>query len=238
MPAEEQTVEEKDGAAAAAPVVPAFGPDDLLDHVPSDIRSISFPVAVRGYDRGAVEAYVKRVNHVIAELEVSRSPQAAVRHALDRVGKQTIAVLQEARESADKLMAAAREEGDEAKARAKAEAARLVVDANADAERVQAEAEKVLADARQKASEIVAEARAEAQELRKQTKQELDSLRQEAERRRQEIQTDTKAVWKERGDLLAEVQTMAGRLQDLATQAAARVANNEPEQQPAKTKQA
>ena len=67
--------------------------DELRDHVPADIRNVQFPVSVRGYDRDAVETYVKRVNHVIAELEVSRSPRAAVRHALDRVGKQTVTVL-------------------------------------------------------------------------------------------------------------------------------------------------
>ena len=35
-------------------------------HVPPDLLNVSFPVAMRGYDRDAVEAYVKRVNRVIA----------------------------------------------------------------------------------------------------------------------------------------------------------------------------
>src|ERR671928_1331592 len=125
--------------------------DDLRDHVPADVRNVSFPVSVRGYDRDAVDAYVKRVNRVIAELEVSRSPQAAVRHALDRVGKQTVAVLQEARESADKLLEAARDEADAEKDRAKAEAAKLVVNASDEADRTKAEAEQILANAKAQA---------------------------------------------------------------------------------------
>jgi DivIVA domain-containing protein len=55
---------------------------DLRPYVPQDIINVSFPVSVRGYDRRAVDAYIKRVNRAIAELKVSASPPAAVRHAL------------------------------------------------------------------------------------------------------------------------------------------------------------
>ena len=55
---------------------------DMRPYVPADILNVSFPAAVRGYDRRAVDAYVKRVNRVIAELKVSASPPAAFRHAL------------------------------------------------------------------------------------------------------------------------------------------------------------
>src|SRR5919198_69365 len=172
--------------------------DELRDHVPADIRNVQFPVSVRGYDRDAVERYVKRVNRVIAELEVSRSPQAAVRHALDRVGKQTVAVLQEARESADKLMEAAREQGEAEKARAKEEAAKLVVNASDDADRTKAEADKVLADAKTEASQILATAQTEAARQKQEAEQEVAARREQAEARMREIQTDTQAVWKER----------------------------------------
>src|SRR5207245_4505936 len=57
---------------------------DLQFYVPQDILDVSFPVAVRGYDRRAVDAYIKRVNRVIAELKVRSSPPAAVRHALEQ----------------------------------------------------------------------------------------------------------------------------------------------------------
>jgi DivIVA domain-containing protein len=226
-----------------APAEPAVRPDftaeELREHVPPDLRSVSFPVAVRGYDRGAVDAYVKRVNRVIAELEVGRTPQAAVRHALDRVGQQTIAVLQEARESADKLMLAAREEGDEARARAKAEAANLVVNASADADRTKAEAEQLLASARAEAEQSLASARAEAAEIveraradaaqkLKETEDEIRARREEGEARLREIDQDTQTVLVQRHDLLQDVRTMAAQLQQLATAAVGRVAVEEP----------
>ena len=44
---------------------------ELRSHVPADVRDVSFPLAMRGYSRRAVDAYVERVNHLIAELEVS-----------------------------------------------------------------------------------------------------------------------------------------------------------------------
>ena len=88
-----------------------------------DVRDVSFPGSVRGYDRNAVDAYVERVNAVIAELEIASSPKAAVRHALEQVGEQTSAILQRARDAADEITASARQEAEAATARAKAPSA-------------------------------------------------------------------------------------------------------------------
>ena len=68
-------------------------------YVPQDILDASFPVSVRGYDRGTVDAYAKRVNRVIAELKVRASPQAAVRHALEQAEEKVRGLL-DAREAA------------------------------------------------------------------------------------------------------------------------------------------
>src|SRR5919199_850433 len=65
---------------------------------PPELRDPTFSSAVRGYDRHEVDRYVERVNGLIAELQISGSPRAAVRHALDRVGEQTSGILQRARE--------------------------------------------------------------------------------------------------------------------------------------------
>lgn len=233
MAADQQQPSVPAGGADEA-LKPEFTADELREHVPPEIRNPAFAVAVRGYDRGAVEDYVRRVNRVIAELEVGRTPQAAVRHALDRVGQQTIAILQEARDSADRLMAAAREEAEEGRSRAKEEAANLVVNASADADRAQAEAEQQLASAREQASQIVEHARAEAARnlneaeaeiarLRGDADAEIARLREEADARRREIQADTDRVLAQRHELLDDVQVMAARLQDLASGAAGRV---------------
>src|SRR5215217_4346088 len=97
------------------------GVRDVRDPLPREIRDPSFPPSVRGYDRRAVDTYVERVNRLIAELQVSGSPRAAVRHALERVGEQTSGILQRARETAEEITTSAREEAEEATARARAE---------------------------------------------------------------------------------------------------------------------
>src|SRR5262252_8852776 len=143
---ERQPAQPETTSSAAQPAPEEL--ETLREHVPADIRNVQFAVSVRGYERDAVDAFVKRVNRVIAELEISRSPRAAVRHAIDRVGKQTVAVMQEARESADKLLEAARDEADAERDRAKAEAAKLVVNASDEADRTKAEADQVISEAK------------------------------------------------------------------------------------------
>jgi DivIVA domain-containing protein len=199
----------------------------LQAHVPAEIRNVSFPVSVRGYDRRAVEVYVQRVNRVIAELEVTRSPQAAVRHAVDRVSEQTKGILQQARESAEQITDAAREEAGQIIGTAKTEAAELVVNASTEADRAKAEAEQTVAEARFAAADIVARAEAEAAERLRRSEEEIAALQEEADARMRELQADTEAVWAHRRELLGDIDGMATRLQEAAAAAAARFAPEE-----------
>ena len=73
-----------------------------------EVGDPEFPVRRRGYDREAVDAYVMRVNTLVAELEANRSPEAAVKRALDRVGEQTSGILQRANEAAEEITARSR----------------------------------------------------------------------------------------------------------------------------------
>jgi DivIVA domain-containing protein len=200
---------------------------------PAEIRNVSFPVAMRGYDRNAVEAYVRRVNRVIAELEMTRSPQAAVRHAVERVGEQTKTILDEARESAEKIIASAQSEADEIVAQAKTQAADLTVATSTDADRVKAESEELLARSKAEAEKIVAEAEAQAAERRRTTERELAQLQAEAEARLRDIEADTAKVWEHRGELLGDIDRMAAELHEAASAASARISRERPvESQP------
>jgi len=223
---------------------------ELQYYVPHDILDVRFPAAVRGYDRDAVDAYVKRANRVIAELKVRGSPPAAVRHALEQAEHKVQELLRAAREAADEITASAQQEAEENSARAKAEAAELTVQTSAEADRVKAEAEAYAANARkeaydtvatakseadgrlaaakQEAQNILARTQAEADERMRRSKEELAALREEAEKRRSEIQADTEAVWKERHELLEDVRRMAADLVDLTNAAAARIQRSEP----------
>src|SRR5271170_4761618 len=57
------------------------------ERILKDARTVEFPVALRGYDRASVDRYVERMSRLITELEMSSSPEAAVRHALDEVSE-------------------------------------------------------------------------------------------------------------------------------------------------------
>src|SRR5207245_11181418 len=105
----------------AAQAADAGAPGERRQRLRTDIRDASFPTAVRGYERRAVDTYVERVNRVIAELEVGSSPPAAVRHALDRVGEQTSGVLKRAREAAEEITATALAEAEELTSSARTE---------------------------------------------------------------------------------------------------------------------
>src|SRR5439155_7927362 len=109
-----------------------------------DIRDVSFRVSVCGYELRAVYAYIKRVNRAIAELKVSASPPAAVRHALDQAGEKVEGLLRAAREAGEEITASARQEAEESTARAKAQAAELVVNSSAEAARGRGEAVELL----------------------------------------------------------------------------------------------
>jgi DivIVA domain-containing protein len=207
------------------------GVEELHD-VPADIREVSFPLALRGYSCEVVDAYVDRVNRVIADLEVRGSPRAAVRQALDRVGDQVGGILQRAREAAEEITTAAHQEADEITARAKAEAAELVVSAGAQADRERVQAQKTLAHARAAAETMVAQANAEASETRRRSEEELNAFEEQAQTRLAELRSDTDIVWSERLRLLDSTRETAARLEAIATKATTQFARTEAEPRP------
>jgi DivIVA domain-containing protein len=215
---------------------PESGQDgfDLKYYVPQDLLDVSFPVAVRGYERSAVDAYIQRINRVIAELKVRSSPPAAVRHAVEEAEGTVQGLLQAAREAAEQITASAQREAEEHTASAKAEAAKLTVDTSADADRVKAEASQVMADAKRDADEsrasakaeaenIVARAQAEADERLQRFEEEMTQRREDAEARMRKLQADTNVVWDERRDLLEDIRSMSSDLVELANAAATRI---------------
>jgi len=220
----------------------AFG--ELGHFVPAEILNISFPAAVRGYDRQAVDAHIKRVNRLIAEIKVSASPRAAVRHALEQTEQQVSGLLERARETADEITTSAHREAETEADGIRAKAAELLVNANAEAEATTTEAEKLLADSKAEAETMLANARAEAEDILvrsrleaentvtrargeaderlHQLQAELASLRDQTEARMREFQADTAAVWEQRRQLLEQMRGTASRLVDLADAAADR----------------
>jgi DivIVA domain-containing protein len=215
---------------------------DFRDYVPTELLNVTFPGAVRGYDRGAVDAYVKRVNRVIAEVKVSASPRAAVRHALRQTEQEVAGLLERARETADQVTTSALREAETEAEGIRAKAAELLVNANAEAEATKAEADKLLADTKAEAKVLLEKARAEAEDVLvrsrleaentvagaqataderlRQLEAELSSLQDQTEVRMREFQADTSAVWEQRQNLLDDIRRTASVLVDLADAAA------------------
>jgi hypothetical protein len=133
-------------------------PDDPVSKVHAD-----FPVALRGYDRLAVDAYVQRTSQLVAELQATRSPEAAVRRALERVGEQISGILQRAHETAEQITAQSRGEAEDRLEQARVEgaeiaarAAQRVRDLDADTDRIWIERHRIVDDSRDLASQLLA----------------------------------------------------------------------------------
>lgn len=183
--------------------------------VTSALEDADFPVSRRGYDREAVDGYVSRVREVVAQLETTRSPDAAVKAALDKVGEQTKSVLASAGKSAEEIRDAARREAEESSSRAKSQAEEIVGKANAEAK------------------DAVAKARKEAAEHLMRTQEEVTALQETAEARLRELEADTEKVKQERGALLNEIREYAARVEDVAKAADARFPNKRESEEPA-----
>lgn len=196
--------------------------------VPAEIRNVSFPASARGYDRRSVDAYVIRVNRLIAELEATRSPGAVVRHALDEAKEQTDGIIQQAREAAAEITDGAWHEAEEITARARAEAADIVVNADAEADRARVAADAYVGKAAGEAKEILAGAEKEAAERFERSKKEIAELWDEAETSLRELRAEAEALLGERRALLDDVREIAARLEEAARSAAIRFPSGEP----------
>ncbi|MGH2875597.1 MAG: hypothetical protein ACRDLV_05040, partial [Solirubrobacteraceae bacterium] len=149
---------------------------------------------LRGYDRLAVDDYVRDTRRLVAELQATRSPEAAVRRALERVGEQISGILQRAHETAGQIAAQSRVDAENRLEQSRAEAIEIrreaeqrVRDLDADTDRIWAERERIIADTEDLAGQLVALARSAAARFPADAETEV--------RRREELDEDeTEAV--------------------------------------------
>lgn len=86
------------------------------------VRAKDFPQAMRGYDRAAVDAWREDIAKLIERLEEQAPRDAAVKRALDEVGKETSSILQRAHEAADDIASRSRSQAEGRLNRAEREA--------------------------------------------------------------------------------------------------------------------
>jgi cell division septum initiation protein DivIVA len=127
------------------------------------VADVDFPIVLRGYDRLAVDAYVKRTSQLVAELQSTRSPEAAVRRALERVGEEVTAILKRAHEAAAQITAQSRIDAEDRLERARREEAQLTAGAkdrlkelDSETDRIWVERQRIVEDAQELARQLLA----------------------------------------------------------------------------------
>ncbi len=176
----------------------------LAAEPPSLSAEPEFPVVLRGYDRLAVDAYVRRMTELVADLQGRHSPDAAVRRALERVGEEVSGILQRAHDTAAALTVDSRREAEDRLETARREAEELSRSAAQ-------EAEAARADARREAAAEIAGAR-----------QEAERIVADARDRLVELDADADRVWGERERIVDDVRSLAQELAGIAEAAASR----------------
>lgn len=100
------------------------------------LHDVSFPTAVRGYDRRAVDDFIEELKALVADLEARQTREGVVQKALDELGEETAGILQRAHETADEIAARSRAQADGRLQRAEREAEITRRDADEYAEQV------------------------------------------------------------------------------------------------------
>ena len=118
-----------------------------LSTLPDDPVAIAartdFPVVMRGYDRAMVDEYVKHTTRLVAELQATRSPEADIRRALERVGQEVSGILQRAHETADRITSQSRAEAEERLELSRREAAEFTAGAELRVKQLDAETDRI-----------------------------------------------------------------------------------------------
>jgi hypothetical protein len=131
------------------------------DPVPA-VADVDFPTVLRGYDRLAVDAYVQKTSQLVAEIQATRSPDAAIRRALERVGEEVSGILQRAHDAAAQVTFQSRSEAEDRLEAARREAAQIVSAAeervrelDVETDRIWSERHRIVEDTRELAHELL-----------------------------------------------------------------------------------
>src|SRR3954463_8763961 len=127
-----------------------------------EIANRTFPVAMRGYDRAAVDTFLQEVVGIIADLESRQSQETVVQRAIAEVGEETAGILQRAHETAEEIAARSRAQAEGRIQRAEREAELLRQEADAYSEKIVydtrvlwEERQRLIEDIRQLADDVL-----------------------------------------------------------------------------------
>ena len=127
-----------------------------------EVADRTFPVAMRGYDRAAVDAFLQEVVQIITDLESRQTQDTVVQRAIAEVGEETAGILQRAHETAEEIAARSRAQAEGRIQRAEREAELLRQEADAYSEKIVydtrvlwEERQRLIEDIRQLADDVL-----------------------------------------------------------------------------------
>ena len=127
-----------------------------------ELANRTFPVAMRGYDRAAVDAFVQEVVQLITDLESRQTQDTVVQRAIAEVGEETAGILQRAHETAEEIAARSRAQAEGRIQRAEREAELVRRQADAYSEQIVVETrllweerQRLIEDLRQFADDVL-----------------------------------------------------------------------------------
>jgi DivIVA domain-containing protein len=156
------------------------------DHEVAAMQNARFPTAMRGYDRDEVDRYMRKVNTLIAELQITSAPESAIKAGLEQVRAERRSVIATAEQQAEEITRQSR-----------------------------AEADDRLQEAIQEARSVLAAAEQEADQLREAAAQEADGTIAGAETRIRALQDHVDEMQERRDRVLAELVELSRVLDEL-----------------------
>jgi DivIVA domain-containing protein len=154
------------------------------------LRDVRFSTGFGGYNRKQVDDHLARVNRILAELQITASPESAIRHALAQVSEETRSLIEGAQRTAEEITARAKSDADE----------RL--------ERAAQQAQEQKDAAAQEASQLREAASEEAKQVREAAAREAAEVREAAEARVRELEADARSIAGERVRLIEGLREM------------------------------
>ncbi len=189
-------------------------------------RETEFPIGLRGYERSAVDRYVTEVTRLIAELELTSSPESVVRRALGEVSEETRGLLERAHQTAEEITARSRVKADDRIKQAEAEAQALREAAHQDAdgtrEAAQREADATREAARREAHDLRSSGQQEADRVLSEARREADELLDAAEARARELAQNAETIWRERRRLVDDMRAVGEQIASIGESEAKR----------------
>jgi len=100
------------------------------------MQDVRFSTAIRGYDREEVHRYMLKVNTLLAELQITAAPEAAIKAALEQVRAEHRSVIAEAEQEAEEITRRSRSQADDRLQEATQEARAVLAGAEQEAEQL------------------------------------------------------------------------------------------------------